>query len=76
MDRGAWQATVHWAIESWTRLERLGTHTRETEKEERRRREGLLEGLLCRAGTQPEAKATVSNQAALQPLLTATQHFA
>ena len=27
MDRGAWRATVHWVIKSWTRLKRLSTHT-------------------------------------------------
>ena len=26
MDRGAWQATVHGAAQSWTRLKRPGTH--------------------------------------------------
>ena len=27
MDRGAWQATVHGVIESWTRLNNFHTHT-------------------------------------------------
>ena len=26
MDRGAWQATVHWVAKSWTQLKRLSMH--------------------------------------------------
>ena len=28
VDRGAWQATVHWVAKSWTRLKQLSTHTK------------------------------------------------
>ena len=27
MDRGAWQAAVHWVTQSWTQLKRLSAHT-------------------------------------------------